>query len=122
MNEIEAMALEISNLIDDKKGLDITLLDVQGVCNIADYFVIASGNSDRQVMAIADHIEETFSKKGIRPKCIEGYRTGRWIVLDYVDVIVHVFHPEERQYYNIERIWNDAKKLKISIDTFSRNH
>lgn len=122
MNEIKSMALEISNLIDDKKGEDITILDVKGISSIADYFVIATGNSDRQVAAIADHVEEAFSKKGIEPKSIEGYRTGRWIVLDYVDVIVHVFHHEERQYYNLERIWNDAKKLNISIDTFSRNH
>lgn len=118
MDEIKALALEISGLIDDKKGEDIVLLEVKGKCSIADYFIIATGNNDRQVSAIVYHIYDKLSEKGIRVRSIEGQRQGRWIIMDYYDVIVHVFHKDERYYYNLERLWNDARSLKLDIDTF----
>ncbi len=118
MDEIKALALEIGTIIDDKKGDDIRVLEIKGLSALADYFVIASGNSDRQVSAICGHIEDELSKKGIEPKHIEGLREGRWVILDYSDIIVHVFHQEERDYYKLERIWSDAKNLQFSVDTF----
>lgn len=118
MDEIKSLALEIGNIIDDRKGEDIRVLELKGLSTIADYFVIASGNSDRQVSAICSHIEDELSKKGVEPKHIEGHREGRWVILDYRDIIVHIFHHEEREYYKLERIWSDAKNLQISVDTF----
>lgn len=118
MDEIKSLALEIGNIIDDRKGEDIRVLELKGLSTIADYFVIASGNSDRQVSAICSHIEDELSKKGVEPKHIEGHREGRWVILDYSDIIVHIFHNEERDYYKLERIWSDAKNLQISVDTF----
>lgn len=118
MDEIKSLALEIGTMIDDKKGEDIRVLDIQGLSPLADYFVIASGNSDRQVSAICSHVEDELTKRGIEPKHIEGQREGRWVILDYADIIVHIFHHEERDYYKIERIWSDAKNLQITVDTF----
>lgn len=118
MDEIKSLALEMSGLIDDKKGEDIVLLEVKGKCSIADYFIIATGNNDRQVNAIVDHLEDKLAERGIFPKSKEGQRGGRWVILDYFDVVVHVFHKDERYYYNLERLWNDAKSLKLDIDTF----
>lgn len=122
MDQIKEMAFDIANLIDDKKGEDIIMLDLQKLSVIADYFIIATGNSERQVVAIADHIEDELSKRGIEPVGKEGKNSGRWVVIDYLDTVVHIFHKEERNYYNLERIWNDAKKIKLNIDTFWLNH
>lgn len=119
MDEIKALALEIGNIIDDRKGEDIRVLDLRGLTTLADYFVIASGNSDRQVSAICGHIEDELSKKGIEPKHKEGQREGRWVILDYSDIIVHVFHQEERDYYKLERVWSDAKNLPIIIENLA---
>lgn len=116
MDSIKALALEIGNIIDDRKGEDIRVLDLQGLTALADYFIIASGNSDRQVSAICTHIEDELAKKGIEPKHKEGHREGRWVILDYSDIIVHVFHHEEREYYKLERLWSDAKNLPLVIE------
>lgn len=89
-----------------KKGIDIKVLDIKGLSSIADYFVIVSGNSVRQVSALADEIEEKMDEKGINLENIDGKTTSRWILLDYGDIIVHVFHKDEREYYDIERLWS----------------
>lgn len=89
-----------------KKGIDIKVLDINGLSSIADYFVIVSGNSVRQVSALADEIEEKMDEKGINLENIDGKTTSRWILLDYGDIIVHVFHKDEREYYDIERLWS----------------
>ncbi len=93
---------------DDKKAEDILILNMEGISLIADYFMICHGNSDKQVQAIAREIKEKAHKANIDVKRIEGFDEGRWILLDLGDVVAHVFHKEERSYYNLERLWGDA--------------
>ena len=96
----------IKDSCKEKKGIDIKVLDIKGLSSIADYCVIVSGNSVRQVSALADEIEEKMDEKGINLENIDGKTTSRWILLDYGDIIVHVFHKDEREYYDIERLWS----------------
>ncbi len=96
----------IKDSCKEKKGIDMKVLDIKGLSSIADYFVIVSGNSVRQVSALADEIEEKMDEKGINLENIDGKTTSRWILLDYGDIIVHVFHKDEREYYDIERLWS----------------
>ncbi len=100
-----------------KKGIDIKVLDIKDLSSIADYFVIVSGNSVTQVSALADEIEEKMEEQGISLENIDGKNTSRWILLDYGDIIVHVFHKDERDYYNLERLWSkedeNEDKLKL---------
>ncbi|HMM22772.1 MAG TPA: ribosome silencing factor [Selenomonadales bacterium] len=93
----------------DKKARDIMVMDLEGVSLIADHFVICSANSTTQVQAIADNIEEKLEEQGIRALRKEGYREGRWILLDYGACVAHVFVEEDRRFYNLERLWGDAK-------------
>ena len=122
MESIQNLAEEIGKLIDAKKGDDIVILDLRGISTVADYFVIASGNSDRQVVAIADHVEDELAKHGVYLKFKDGMKTGRWVVMDYHDILVHIFHKEERAYYNLERLWNDAKKIVLTVDSKGSIH
>lgn len=115
ITDSKKLALEIAKIIDDKKGQDICVLNIEHVSSFADYFVIASGTSTRQVKAIADEIEDKLIEKGIFPHHKEGYDTGTWILLDYLSVVVHVFVEEERRFYHLERVWKDA--IYESIDT-----
>ena len=92
---------------EDKKGIDIKVLDIQGMTSIADYFVIVSGNSSTQVDALAREIDEKLCEKGEGPQNQEGKNSSRWIILDFGDIIVHVFHKDEREYYNLERLWEE---------------
>ena len=94
---------------EDKRGTDIKILDLKGMTSVADYFVVVSGGSSNQVNAIADEIEDKMSEAGIELDNQEGKNSLRWILLDYGDIIVHVFHNEEREYYNLERLWSDEK-------------
>jgi ribosome-associated protein len=84
---------------------------VEGLTVIADYFVICSANSDKQVKAVARAIEEKLSEQGIEPRRMAGMNDARWVLIDYADVIVHVFHKREREYYDLERLWADAEKI-----------
>lgn len=95
----------------NKKAKDIVALDIRDVSVFADYFVICSGNSTTQVKAIADEIEEKMDQAGYLLDHVEGYREERWILLDYKDVVIHVFHAHERDFYNLERLWRDARIL-----------
>jgi len=100
---------------DDKKAQNITILDLREVSSVTDYFVICTGSSSTQTKAIADNIEEKLEKDyNLRLLRREGYQHGTWILLDYGSVVVHVFKPEEREFYNIERLWGDAKVLEAS--------
>lgn len=101
---------QIVEWIDAKGGVDIEAIDVKGKTLLADIFIIASGNNERQVKAISDHIQTEASKLELRPKGIEGERTARWILLDYYDIVVHIFHKEERAFYNIERLWKEGAR------------
>lgn len=104
----EEFAEKIKGWIEDKNGFDIEVINVTEMTSIANYFVIASGNSERQVKAIADNIEFEAKALEIYPKGIEGQREGRWILLDYFDVIIHIFHAEERGFYSLEKLWKDS--------------
>jgi ribosome-associated protein len=99
----------ICELAADKKALDIVELDLRGVIDYTDYFVICSGNSDRQVKAIADAILAGLkADHDVRPKRVEGLTQARWVLMDYLDVVVHIFVPEVREYYGLERLWGEA--------------
>lgn len=97
--------------IDDKKGEDIVALNMQGISLLADYFIIAEGSSERQVQAIAREIKAQAEEAGFEVKKIEGLDTARWILVDMGDVVAHIFHKDERAYYNLERLWGDAPQL-----------
>jgi ribosome-associated protein len=99
----------VVNAVEDKKAMNVVTLNLQGVSLIADYFIICHGNSETQVQAIAASIRETAGEHGIRIRGIEGMNTARWVLVDLGDVVAHVFHRDEREYYNIERLWSDAK-------------
>ena len=110
----EKMMAQIARkAIDDKKGQDIKIIDIHNVSVIADYFVIASGTNSNQVQAIVDNVEEQLGRAGFEAKQIEGNRNSSWILMDYGDVIVHVFDEENRLFYDLERIWRDGKVLEM---------
>ncbi|AZK46763.1 ribosome silencing factor [Paenibacillus lentus] len=98
--------------VDEKKAMDIVALDLKGISLIADYFVICHGNSDIQVQSIATEVRKQAQEAGVDIKGIEGMDTARWVLMDLGDVIVHIFHRDEREYYNIERLWSDAKVVE----------
>ncbi len=98
-------------MASDKKASDIVLLRTAEVTTMADYFVIASGRSDRQVQALSKAIVDELRDEGIKPLGIEGQSSARWVLLDYGSVIVHLFSPEEREYYGLERLWNNATQV-----------
>ena len=107
----------IAELIKSKKGYDIKILDLRKLSGgIADCFVVCSAAADKQVKAIADEVDVELDKQGIRCFHKEGYETLNWIILDYFDVVVHVFRAEARNYYNLEKLWGDAKVIKIADD------
>jgi len=98
---------------EEKKAHDIVALDLRGVSLVADYFVICSGNSDTQVLAISTEIRKLANKLGLHVRGVEGENAARWVLIDLGDVVVHIFHREEREYYNIEKIWSDAKVVDL---------
>lgn len=105
------LAHRIVDVASDKKASDIVLLRTAEVTTMADYFVIASGRSDRQVQALSKAIVDELRDEGIKPLGIEGQSSARWVLLDYGSVIVHLFAPEEREYYGLERLWNNATQV-----------
>ena len=100
--------------LDDKKAYDIKILDIKQISSIADYMVIADGTNKNQVQAMCDAVTEEMGKAGFLSKSIEGYSEGGWILLDYYDIIIHIFSDEARRFYDIERIWSDGKYVDIS--------
>lgn len=100
--------------LDDKKAYDIKILDIKKISSIADYMVIADGTNKNQVQAMCDAVTEEMVKAGFLSKSIEGYSEGGWILLDYYDIIIHIFSDEARRFYDIERIWSDGKYVDIS--------
>jgi ribosome-associated protein len=98
---------------DDKRAEDILALNMKGISLIADYFVICHGNSDKQVQAIAREVREKAQENGFDVKRMEGFDEARWVLIDLGDVVVHVFHREERSYYNLERLWGDAPREDV---------
>ena len=98
---------------DDKHAEDIVVLNMQGISLLADYFMICHGNSDRQVQAIAREIQEKAQENGYDVKRMEGFDSARWILVDLGDVVAHIFHKDERVFYNLERLWGDAPQLEV---------
>ena len=99
--------------VKGKKATDLVVLDVRGLTSIADFFIICSGSSNRQVMAIAEFIQIYLKKHGIKPLSVEGIKEGHWILLDYGHVIIHVFYEPLRNFYDLEGLWTDAKRITI---------
>ena len=104
---------KICNAALDKKAQDVTVMDIRELTVIADAFVICSGSSKAQVKAICDNIEYQLSKENIKPVKIDGYNEARWIVLDYSDILVHIFYDEDRIFYNLERLWNNGNNTFV---------
>ena len=98
---------------DSRQADEIVVLDMTPHSSIADRFVICQGRSDRQVKAIADAVDEQLRKNGEKPRAMEGYQTGSWILIDYVDLVVHVFDPETREFYGLERLWGHADQVVV---------
>lgn len=107
----KAMAKLAYEALEEKKAVDITIIDIGEISVVADYFIIASGTNHNQVQALADNVEEQLHKAGYPMKQAEGYRTANWILMDYGDIIVHVFDSENRLFYDLERIWRDGKTI-----------
>ena len=108
------LAKEAVKAIDSKRGSQIKAIKVDGVSVIADYFVIATGHSSTQVKALADEVEYKLKELGENVSHIEGHRNDSWILLDYIDVIVHVFSEEAREYYDLDRMWADGEEIDVS--------
>ena len=98
---------------DDKKGRDLVALDISQIASFASFFLLCTGDSSRQIQAIADEVEQRLRERGIRPSHVEGYRNAEWILMDYIDLVVHVFSKNARAYYDLERLWRDGKKLDV---------
>ena len=105
------LATKVAEILDSKKGIDIETIDVSEKTTLADYFIIASGNSTTQIKALTDEVEYVLKNEyGIFPDHIEGRSGDRWMLLDYKDVVIHIFHPEERANYNLEMLWSSKKE------------
>lgn len=111
MHQSKEMARIAWNALSDKKGEDIKIIDITEISVLADYFIIANGNSDSQVNALVDNVEEELHKAGYPLRQREGQASGSWVLLDFGDIIVHVFDKENRLFYDLERIWKDGKDI-----------
>ena len=111
MHQSKEMARIAWNAHSDKKGEDIKIIDITGISVLADYFIIANGNSDSQVNPLVDNVEEELHKAGYPLRQREGQASGSWVLLDFGDIIVHVFDKENRLFYDLERIWKDGKDI-----------
>ena len=109
------MAKLVIEALEDKKAEDIRIIDISEVSVIADYFIIASGGSERQMSALVDNVEDMLEPMGVFPKSIEGKRTSGWTLMDYGDVVINVMTVDMRQKYNLERIWGDCETLEINM-------
>ncbi len=100
----------------ERKASDVVVLDLRGISSATDYFLLATGTSDTQVRAISDHVTRELRNEGTRPAHIEGGRDARWVLIDYIDFVVHVFHPEVRSFYQLEALWGDAPRHELAAD------
>lgn len=99
--------------VRDRKAIDLLLLDLRGISDATDYFLLASGTSDTHVRSIAEHVLDAFREQGLRPSHVEGLRGGRWVLIDCIDFVVHVFHPAAREFYRLDRLWGDAPATEL---------
>ena len=108
------IAKKACSFLDEKKAEDIKVIDISKISIIADYFIIAGGTNIRQVKALADNVEEKLANEEVFPKHVEGYQSANWILMDYGDVIIHIFNQEDRLFYDLERIWTDGQVIEIA--------
>ncbi len=113
MTKAQEMTRLAIQSLQEKKGKDLCLIDIREISVLADYFLIASGNNRSQIQAMIDDVEERLGKAGFQPRNIEGYQTGNWVLMDYNDLIVHVFDKQNRLFYDLERIWSDGKRIDV---------
>ena len=113
MNIGKEMAKLACNALDEKKAMNLKVIDIAEVSTIGDYIVIASGSNQNQVQAMVDNVEEKLGRAGYEPRQIEGTRNSNWILMDYGDLIVHVFDEENRLFYDLERIWRDGRAVEV---------
>tara|TARA_B100001750_G_C15387191_1_gene535550 strand:- start:257 stop:601 length:345 start_codon:yes stop_codon:yes gene_type:complete len=106
--------IEIATLMLDKKALEIKIFDVRKITTLTDYFIICTSDSDPQTKAIVNHIGRSLRENGIRPVSSEGLNNNEWVILDYIDIIIHIFSKEKRKFYDLDRLWADAKIKTIS--------
>lgn len=111
-HSMEMARLAIQTL-EDKKAEDIKVIDISEVSVLADYFIIANGTNRSQIQALADHVEEQLGRAGLHMKQIEGYDSANWVLMDFGDIIIHVFDRENRLFYDLERIWRDGKQVEL---------
>lgn len=103
----------IYSALDEKKANDIAIIDISEISSMSDYFIVADGKNRNQVQALCDNVEDALAKNGISIKNREGYSNGGWILLDYYDIIVHIFSEEEREFYDIEHVWSDGRRIYV---------
>ena len=114
MNEAKKMAAMACEALEDKKASDIKVINIEQVSSLADYFIIARGTTRKQVQAMADNVDETLGRAGYYTKQVEGYTTANWILMDYGDIVIHLFDEENRLFYDLERIWRDGKSVEVA--------
>ncbi len=107
-------ALRIAEAVEDRRGENVVILDMRGLTTICDYFVICNGRSRLHVDAIAEEVDEQMSELGIEPQHIEGIPDSTWVILDYLDVVLHIFDPDARGFYNLEGLWGDAVRVEVT--------
>ena len=111
--DLPALVARASQLCLDRNARAAVVLDLRGLSNATDFFLIASGDSDTHVKAISEHVLEQLERAGVRATGVEGLRTGRWVLIDYIDLVVHIFHPALREFYQLEQLWGDAPMIAI---------
>lgn len=116
--ETKEIALMAVNALEDKKAEDIRIIDISQISTIADYFIIADGSNKSQIQAMADNVSELLGRAGVTVRQIEGYQSANWILMDFQDIIIHIFDRENRLFYDLERIWRDG--VLIEKDTLAR--
>jgi ribosome-associated protein len=112
--DLPGEVIRAAELALDRKARDVLVLDLRGISTATDFFVIASGSSDIHVRAIGEHMIDELKKEKVRPGHVEGLETGRWVLVDYIDFVVHVFHPSARDFYQIETLWGDAPRHEMT--------
>jgi ribosome-associated protein len=109
----EALVERIVSVASDRKAVDIRVLDVRGIVSYTDFFVICSGRSERQTKAIHDAVHESLKGEGVLPRRVEGARESRWVLMDYLDAVVHIFTPDAREFYRLEQLWGEAPSREV---------
>lgn len=119
--ELPAQVARAAELAMERKAADLVVLDLRGISSATDFFLLGSGSSDTQVRSIAEHIIEELRKEGVRAGHVEGLEGGHWVLIDYIDFVVHVFHPQARSFYQLEGLWGDAPRRDLEDSPPSRS-